>query len=57
MPRMVGATPLRPWLQAFYYTPGQILAEIEEAEQRGIGWILWNVGGNYAAAALPPAES
>jgi hypothetical protein len=57
MPRMVGATPLRPWLQAFYYTPGQILTEIEEAEQRGVGWILWNAVGNYAASALPPAES
>lgn len=57
MARMAGATPLRPWLQAFYYSPGQILAEIEEAEQRGIGWILWNAVGNYAASALPPNKS
>jgi len=44
---------VRPWLQAFYYVPSQILAEIDEAEARGMGWMLWNAGGNYAPEALP----
>jgi hypothetical protein len=54
IPRMVGNTPIRPWLQAFYYDASQVLAEISEAEKRGVGWILWNAGGNYAESWLPP---
>lgn len=55
IPRLAGDTPMRPWLQAFYYNGSQVLAEIEQAEARGIGWILWNAGGNYAESWLPPA--
>lgn len=44
---------LRPWLQAFYYTPAQVRAGIDEAELRGVGWMLWNAGGVYSADALP----
>ena len=51
---MVGNTVMRPWLQAFYYTAGHVLTEIEEAEERGVGWILWNAGGNYVDSWLPP---
>ncbi|MCP3994081.1 MAG: hypothetical protein GY722_03310 [bacterium] len=57
IPRLNEYTEMRPWLQAFYYTADQILAEIEEAESRGSGWILWNAGGNYAESWLPAAES
>ena len=46
-------TVIRPWLQAFYYTPDQILAEIAEAENRGMGWLLWNAASNYDREALP----
>ncbi len=53
MPRLAGTAILRPWLQAFYYTSGQILEEIAEAESRGLGWMLWNAGGNYRAESLP----
>lgn len=53
IPRLEEHTEMRPWLQAFYYTGDQILAEIEEAESRGSGWILWNAGGNYAESWLP----
>jgi len=53
-PRFDDITIVRPWLQAFYYTPGQILAEIDEAESRGLGWILWNATGNYQLDWLPP---
>ena len=55
MPRLSGNTLMRPWLQAFSYNDSQILAEIDEAEQRGTGWLLWNVGGEYAASSLPTA--
>ena len=41
LPRMQGAQ-LRPWLQAFYYDADQIAAEIEQAEEHGMGWLLWN---------------
>ena len=51
--RMVPGGLLRPWLQAFYYNATQVHAEIEEAEARGTGWILWNVRSNYANSWLP----
>ena len=54
--RMNPAAILRPWLQAFYYTPTQIGAEISEASSDGYGWMLWNAGGNYNPSALPPEE-
>jgi hypothetical protein len=54
IPRMLDNTPIRPWLQAFYYSPSQVLAGINEADERGVGWILWNAGGNYAQSWLPP---
>lgn len=56
IPRMAVGTSMRPWLQAFYYNAAQILAEISEAEERGVGWILWNARGNYAESALPQLE-
>ncbi|MCP4307855.1 MAG: hypothetical protein GY788_23890 [bacterium] len=56
IPRTATGTQMRPWLQAFYYNSSQILAEISEAEDRGVGWILWNARGNYAQSALPPLE-
>ncbi len=54
IPRMADGSLLRPWLQAFYYNDAQVLAQIEEAESRGVGWILWNAAGNYSETALPP---
>nr|MDJ0496663.1 putative glycoside hydrolase [Acidimicrobiia bacterium] len=54
IPRLAQHTQMRPWLQAFYYNASQVLAGIEEAEQRGAGWILWNAGGIYEASWLPP---
>lgn len=55
IPRLAPDALMRPWLQAFYYNGSQVLAEIEEAEARGTGWILWNAGGEYADSWLPPA--
>ena len=56
IPRLAQHTQMRPWLQAFYYSASQVLAGIEEAEQRGAGWILWNAGGVYDASWLPPID-
>jgi len=47
---------LRPWLQAFSYSSASILAEIDESEQRGLGWMLWNPGSRYSADALPAGD-
>lgn len=55
IPRLEPDALMRPWLQAFYYNGSQVLAEIEEAEARGTGWMLWNPGGAYADSWLPPA--
>jgi len=53
MARLGPTTLMRPWIQAFYYNGEQIGAEIQEAEQRGAGWILWNAGGDYRLDWLP----
>jgi hypothetical protein len=47
-----GGAILRPWLQGFGYTPDQIGAEILEAEERGLGWLLWHPDGEYTVDAL-----
>jgi hypothetical protein len=52
LPRMEGGM-LRPWLQAFYYDAGQIAEEIAQAEEYGLGWILWNATSDYQADWFP----
>ncbi|NNC75976.1 MAG: GTP-binding protein, partial [Acidimicrobiia bacterium] len=56
LPRLEGGAVMRPWLQAFYYNGTQIGAEIFESEERGVGWMLWNAGGEYARSWLPDPE-
>ncbi len=56
IPRWEGTAILRPYLQAFYYNGRQIGAEIAEAEARGLGWLLWNAGGDYAESWLPAGD-
>jgi len=53
LPRLEGPAIMRPWLQAFYYNADQIQVQIQESEDRGLGWILWEAGGSYSPAALP----
>lgn len=53
LPRIPEGTVLRPWLQAFWWSDAQIRASIQAAEDRGLGWILWNVGSSFNRAALP----
>ncbi|NNF68761.1 MAG: hypothetical protein HKN01_03235, partial [Acidimicrobiia bacterium] len=56
LPRLEGGAIMRPWLQAFYYNGSQIGAEIAESEERGVGWMLWNAGGEYPRSWLPDPE-
>ncbi len=51
-PRIAPGVVIRPWLQAFLYTPAEVQAAIAEAEARGHGWMLWNVRGAYDREAL-----
>lgn len=44
---------LRPWIQDFYYTADQVRAEIDAADDHGVGWMLWNVLGSYHFEAIP----
>jgi hypothetical protein len=44
---------LRPWLQAFFYDSEQIAAEIAQAEENGLGWMLWNQTSAFEAAWFP----
>jgi hypothetical protein len=44
---------LRPWLQGFWWTNSQIREAIQAAEDRGLGWVLWNVRSYYERQALP----
>lgn len=54
-PRLTSPSLMRPWLQGFWWTNSQIKASIEEAEKRGVGWMIWNAAGNYSASAIPDA--
>ncbi len=54
LPRLSGSTQLRPWLQTVTYGATEITIEINEAEERGLGWMLWNASAEFARSALPP---
>ena len=55
LPRLAPEAIMRPWIQGFYYDATQVRAQIDEAEARGTGWIIWNASGRYAASWLPSA--
>jgi hypothetical protein len=50
--RLARQTVVRPWLQDFGYTPAQVRAQIDEAEKRGLGWMLWNARSEVSVEAL-----
>ncbi len=56
IPRLSEPIQMRPWIQAFYYNGAQIGAQIDEAEARGAGWLLWNASGRYREDWLPGAD-
>ncbi|MGQ0848608.1 MAG: putative glycoside hydrolase [Actinomycetota bacterium] len=43
---------VRPWLQDFGYTAEQVRAQIDEADARGLGWMLWNAVSDVSVEAL-----
>jgi hypothetical protein len=47
---------LRPWVQDFFYNSSQVRAEIDQAEERDLGWMLWNVLSRFSEGALLPAD-
>lgn len=51
--RLTSDTILRPWLQAFWWSNDQIRQAIQAAEDRDVGWLLWNVRSNFDRAAIP----
>ena len=52
MTRLARNVVVRPWLQDFGYTPEQVRAQIEVAEEYGLGWMLWNAASNVTMDAL-----
>lgn len=56
MERLSRKLVIRPWLQDFGYTPEQVRAQIQVAEEFGLGWMLWNARSNVSTAALGPPE-
>ncbi|MGD8539913.1 MAG: putative glycoside hydrolase [Candidatus Aminicenantes bacterium] len=39
---------IRPWIQGFWYSPHEIIAQLEGAEESGIrSWTIWNPSGGY----------
>lgn len=51
--RIEPSTAVRPWLQSFWWTPAQIRRSIQAAEDRGVGWMLWNIVSDYSRESLP----
>lgn len=52
MARLARNVVVRPWLQDFGYTPEQVRAQIEVAEEYGLGWMLWNAASDVTVDAL-----
>lgn len=54
MERLPRAVVVRPWLQDFGYSATEVRSQIEEAEQFGLGWMLWNALSEVSTGALAP---
>jgi hypothetical protein len=53
MPKLVGGAVMRPWLQGWGYSEALVEASIAEAEERGVGWMLWHSSSDHMLEALP----
>ena len=52
--RMAGSTVvLRPWIQDFWYTAGQVRAQIDAMDALGLGWMSWNILSDFTPGAYP----
>ena len=56
MDRLPRNVVVRPWLQDFGYDQSQVRAQIESAEEFGLGWMLWNSASDVTTSALNPFE-
>jgi hypothetical protein len=63
LPRVNGPAIVRPWIQDFSFGCGdpygeaEVRSQMDEAEARDLGWILWNAASRFTRAALdPPSE-
>lgn len=55
IPRVAGSVVvIRPWVADFGYSANSVRAEIDSAEARGVGWMLWNANSNHSEGALLP---
>ncbi|MBN2176821.1 MAG: hypothetical protein JW722_04100 [Demequinaceae bacterium] len=54
LPRVADGTVLRPWLQSSFYYPQTdwVMEQIQVAEDRGLGWIMWNSYDDPEASAI-----
>ncbi len=52
--RMRGSTAiLRPWIQDFWYSAGQVRAQIDAMDDLGLGWMAWNILSDFTPGAYP----
>lgn len=55
--RTAGLTTIRPWLQDFGgYGPDEVRAQIDAADDLGLGWMLWNAGSVFTEGGIPLAD-
>jgi hypothetical protein len=60
LPRISGPAIVRPWIQDFTFGCGdpygeaEVRSQMDEAEARDLGWILWNASSRFTEAALDP---
>lgn len=51
--RVAPGTIIRPLLQGYSLSSSKIFAEISAAEERGLGWQVWNMDGVYNVNSFP----
>jgi hypothetical protein len=44
---------LRPWIQDFWYTAGQVRAQVDAMDDLGLGWMAWNILSEFTPGAYP----
>jgi len=60
LPRVSGPAIVRPWIQDFTFGCGgpygeaEVRSQIDAAEERDLGWILWNASSRFTEEALDP---
>lgn len=55
MERVAAPTKVRPWLQAYWYTPYEMLLQKQAAnDANSAGWLWWNAGGIYDESVFTP---